>query len=167
MPFKKYFVNYHECLLGLFRRWFKYVLPATSLRTSTSLVIVHLRNSLNWISQVWYSSKELFQHLRWGKCRSVRSVWFPQLTKTIQEVWYNFFYFLTVAVNWTVNSTDLVEIEEVNLFLCRPWRRMWHWMSYSDHTRRKASHTLRGESETTVPARSTPQHPFDKHQKTS
>jgi len=44
------------------------------------------------------------------------------LAKTIQEVWYTF-YFLTLAVN----STDLVEIVEVHLFLCRSWRRMWEW----------------------------------------
>ena len=40
-------------------------------------------------------------------------------------------------------------------------------LPYRDNTRRKASHTLCGESEATVPARSTPQRQFDKHQKAS
>jgi hypothetical protein len=40
-------------------------------------------------------------------------------------------------------------------------------LPYRDHTWRKASHTLRGESEATVPAGSTPQCQFDKHQKAS
>ena len=38
---------------------------------------------------------------------------------------------------------------------------------HKDHTHRKTSHTLHGESEATVPARSTQQRQCDKHQKAS